>query len=212
MKKIKICLTLTIILFLVFGIMNFVSGYFSDRVSVYISNKATIYCSNVIEEAIRDEVVSRIDLESLVTYNKDQDEVVKSIYINTKQVNDILSNVNKSISNNMNKIENEKLVLPLGIVLSETLFYDIGPDMTINIVPVGSAITDVVSKVSPYGINSSLFEVSINVKMKVETIIPLKKGLVDISFDIPLVIQIINSDVPRYYFSSKGAIPYFELD
>jgi len=212
MKKAKFFIIVFLIMFIFFAITGFISGYFSKRVTVYVNNKATVFCNKVIEEAIREEVVNNIDLENLVYFNKASDGTVKSVYINTKQVNTILSGVNKSIASNVEKIKKEKLQLPLGIIFSETLFYDLGPELEINIIPVGSAITDLTSTCTDYGINSSLLQVSITVKMMVETIIPLKKGSADINFTIPLIIQVINSDVPRYYYNTNDVLPFINYD
>lgn len=212
MKKLKIFLIVTFIMIITLFLINFMTGYFSDRVSVYINNKATVFTTQLFQKALQEEVVSKIDVEQLVYLHKDNEEVIKSVYINTKQVNSILSGVNASLVNNMQKLTSEKLTLPLGIIISETLFYDLGPDLTIHIIPVGKVETDIISKVSPYGINSSLLEVAISVKVQIDTLIPLKKGTAAVAFNIPLVLQIINSDVPRYYYNTNDVLPFINYD
>jgi sporulation protein YunB len=208
MRKIRIYLTILTIFLVIFFVINFITGYFSKRVSVYVNNKATIYSTKVLEEAIRLEVVDKLDLDSLVYLNKNSQEVVTSVYINTSQVNKIMSGVSKSLVKNLEKIEQQSLILPLGIIISETLFYNWGPNINIRIIPVGSVVTDVVSKVSEYGINSSLLEISISVKIKIDTIVPFKKGTTEVNFNVPLVMQVLNSDVPRYYFNGSGVVPF----
>lgn len=183
--------------------LNFVSGYFGERVGLYIKNKVSVYSVNVIEDSLRSEVINRIDMENLLIINTDHNDVVKDVHINTAQVNEILAGVNKSVTKSMNDLTEDSLELPLGIIFSDTLFGDLGPDFSILIVPIGRAVTDIVTEVSPYGINSSLLEVSIKVKINMETLIPLRKELVELDFNIPLVIEIINSDVPLFYVNSK---------
>lgn len=212
MKKLKIYLIVIICFLVVFFTINFVTGYFSDRVSVYVSNKATVFSTQIIKDAIRDEVIDKIDIDKLVYLHKNNEEVVKSVYINTQQVNSILSGVNASLLKSMDNLESLNLTLPFGIIISETLFYDLGPDIKIRIMPAGSVKTDIVSKVSAYGINSSLLEVSINVIVQIDTIIPLKRGTTIIDFNIPIVMQVINSDVPRYYYNTNDVLPFINYD
>jgi len=199
MRKFKIYLMIIIISGILLFVLNFVTGYFGERVGVYITNKASVYSVAVIEEAIRDEVVDRIDVHELVIFQKDEKNVITNVNINTAIVNDILAHVNESVISSMQAIEEERLTLPLGIIVSDTLFGSLGPEFNIRLVPMGRAVTDVVAEVSPYGINSSLLEVSIKVKVNIETIIPLRKEVVEIDFNIPLVMQVINSDVPLFY-------------
>lgn len=212
MKKLKIYLITILSLLIIIFVINFVTGYFSNRVSVYVKNKATIFTTQILRDAVQEEVVNKIDVDKLIYLHKNNEEVVKSVYINTQQVNSILSGVNTSLLKGMNKLENETLTLPLGIIISETLFYNLGPDLKIRIMPVGSVETDIISKVSAYGINSSLLEIAISVKVQIDTIIPLKKGSSTIDFNIPIVIQILNSDVPRYYYNTNDVLPFINYD
>lgn len=206
--KVLFILILAIVLFLI----NFIGGYFSKRVDVYVTNKVSVYGQQIFEQALREEVVSTIDTESLVYFHKDTDNNIKSIYINTKTVNNILSNVSLSLNNNIKKLTNEKLSLPFGIIISETLFYNLGPNIDINITPIGNIKTDIVSIVKPYGINSSLLEIGLKIDMNFATIIPLKKNVTNLNFVVPIVIEIINGEVPRYYYNTNDVIPFINYD
>lgn len=199
MRKFKIYLIIIVITSLLLFLINFVSNYFGERVRVYVTNKASIYSVTLIEDALRNEVVERIDIENLVIFIKDDRNVITNVNINTSQVNEILAHVNKSIITSIEALKEENISLPLGIIISDTLFGSTGPELKIRVVPMGNVVSDVVAEVSPYGINSSLLEVSIKVKVEIQTIIPLRRESVEVNFNIPLVMQVINSDVPLFY-------------
>lgn len=204
MKKIKIYLIISISLLLGFSIINFVTGYFSDRVEVYIRQKSAVLSTTLIEDVIRQSVVNKIDESTLITINNNSDNTVKSVIINTNTVNGILADVNASIKEVIADIENEELELPFGIILSDTLFGDTGPSINIKIIPSPFIITDLVSNVTPYGINSSLLEISIKIHFEYETIIPLRRNISKLDFNIPLVITVLNSEVPQIYLMNKS--------
>ena len=204
MKKIKIYLVIVMSLLIGFFMLNFVSGYFGDRVEVYVHKKAALYATVTIENALRESVIDNIDEDKLLNINYDSNNVVKSVIINTAEVNRILADVNRSVVDSLEEIKEENLDLPLGIILSETLLGDVGPTISIRIIPATSATTDIISEVSPYGINSSLFELSIKVKVDIETIIPLRRNISSLNFNIPIVITVLNSDVPQIYLMNKG--------
>jgi len=203
MKKLKIYIIIISSLLICFLILNFVSGYFGDRVELYVEKKATLYATTMIEESLRTSVIPKIDEGDLLEIKEGSDGKVLSVNINTAHVNEILANVNESVSKSIQEIEKVELDLPLGIILSDTLFGNDGPNIAIKITPIGSAKTDVVSKVSPYGINSSLLEISINVKIDIETLIPLRRNSTELNFNIPIIMQIINSEVPPFYLRNN---------
>lgn len=204
MKKIKIYMIITLSLLLGFFIINFVSGYFGERVEIYIEQKAALFASQTIENALREAVIDNLDTDDLYTINDNIDGTVKSVIVNTASINEILANVNTSVSNSIEDIKNEKLSLPLGIIISDTLFGDKGPDINIKIIPAPQAVTDIIAKATPYGINSSILEISIKVKIDYQAIIPLRRNDYSVSFNIPLVITILNSEVPHIYLMNNN--------
>lgn len=206
MKKIIVC----VFIFLIFGFLifsvRFVNDYFSDRTKTYMTNRGTLYTQNYLEKAIRESVVNDLDIDSMYYINK-KDEEVNQVLINTAQINKILSEVNKTLNINIKSLNNETISLPLAIIFGETLFSKIGPNINLKIIPVGSYTCDVMSDVKEYGINNSLFEIYILVKLKVETIIPLRNSETDVECKIPLVVQILQGNVPRYYYNTKSLVP-----
>ena len=186
---------------------QFINGYFSHRVEVYIEQKTTLYASNYIEEALRTNVAKQIPSEELYTMVTNKDDVVSAIYINTSKVNYILSMVHSSIQDSLQTLKDEKLTLPFGIIFSETLFSNVGPYLKIRIIPIGSYVCDIVTTMNDYGINNSLFEIDIKVEIQINTILPLKKGTSIVNCNIPLVVQILQGSVPRYYYNTDKVVP-----
>ena len=211
-KKVIFFIKLFTYILVILLVINFISGYFSERVKLYVKQKATTHSSLIIANAINDEVLPNINLSNLIQTVASDNEKIDSIYINTYQVNEILSKTIKSITNQLNNLESEdlnKLGLPLGIIISDVLFYEMGPTINIKIYPVGAVVADVKSVIEEYGINNSIFRLEIEVKVSFAVIIPLQKEEVDVTTSIPIVVQIIQGEVPRFYFNngSGGLLP-----
>ena len=77
----------------------------------------------------------------------------------------------------------------------------------IRIIPIGSYVCDIVTTMNDYGINNSLFEIDIKVEIQINTILPLKKGTSIVNCNIPLVVQILQGSVPRYYYNTDKVVP-----
>lgn len=207
-KQILKLIKIIIFFFLVFFIINIISGYFSERVKNYVSQKAQLEVTNIISDAVTESVLPNIDLENLIMTVSVGGEI-DSIYINTYQVNKIMANTTKVLHTELSKIENNEilnnLVLPFNIIVSEIFYTKYGPNINIDIFPVGSVTCDVVTNFDNYGINNMLLEISIVTKIKVQTIIPLQRQEVEIETHIPIVVQIIQGRVPIYYYRNTDS-------
>lgn len=207
MRKIKIYAFLFLLIFIFGFLLVFVDGYFSERVGVYMKSKAENHCASLVSDVLKEEVINIIDADELVTVNYKSENIVSNISVNTKIVNTFLKSVNEKLILSIKDIENGNVSIPIGIILSDTLFGELGPNFDVKIVMLGSFKTDVYTELTEYGINSSLFEVFVKVSFSINAMIPLNKNLSTVDVRVPLVIQIINGEVPRYYYNTNDIVP-----
>ena len=207
MKKVKIYAFLFLIIVIISFSLMFIGGYFSERVDVYMKSKSENYCANLVSDLLKEEVINIIDSDKIVKVNYKSENVVSSISIDTKMVNSFLKSVNEKLVFSVDNIENANISIPMGIILGDTLFGNIGPNFDIDIVMLSSFKADVYTSLKEYGINSSLFELYVNVSFTINTMIPLNSDLSEINVSVPLVIEIINGEVPRYYYNTNDIVP-----
>ena len=207
MKKIIIYVFLFLFIIIIIGIIYFLNIYFSDRVKIYMDNKGVIYTQNYIQESIMDEVINEINISDLYLIKEDLNNKVESVIINTAQVNKILAKTNSNLEKNINNIQNTKLEIPFYSIFGDTIFSSIGPNIKLKIYPIGSYKCDVKTSATQYGINNTLFEIYITVNMNIETLVPLQKSKSNVECKIPLVMQIIHGEVPRYYYNTDKLVP-----
>lgn len=207
MKKIIIYVFLIIFTFIIIYIINYTNNYFSERVSVYIENKGVVYSQRYIQDALMDSVIDQIDISSMYYLKEDTNNNVSTVLINTAQVNKILGLVNDSLDSNLTTLTEERLKIPAATILGETIFSSFGPDVNIKIIPIGNYKCDIVSTVKEYGINNSLFEIFITINFNIEAIVPLQRIETKVNCKIPIVMQILQGEVPRYYYNTDEIIP-----
>ncbi len=191
MKKKRIKLKIRIILLLVILILlvSFISGYFSERVKVYVRQMAITSASQTITNAINDNVLNLMTLDNIFK-NKEG-------YLDTKEINKILKEVNEELSTNINNYKYNEISIPLGIIFSEVLFGDSQIGLNIKIRPISSYVTDIESKVEEYGINNSLIQVNIVAKVNIEALIPLNNQVYEVVTHIPVAMIILEGEVPN---------------
>lgn len=207
-----------LLLFFIFLIpiisLTAIDNYFSKKSDIYITQEVTTIISDVIGEALNDNKVFQ-KTDKLLNYKYNSDDVISSIYIDTVIVNELLSNSNLVLSRLLTEGTIEKSIqdirLPLGMLVSKSLFTTLGPDINIEVLPITSYKTDIETSLKDYGINNSIFEVYLKIIVNVETIIPLKQSTINYETDILLASQIIQGEVPYYYYMGEGTIQSLPL-
>lgn len=207
MKKIIIYVFLLLFVILTISTINMLNNYFSKRVELFIENRGILYTQDYIQNTIMENVVNEIKIQDLYLINKNNNEQVQNIIINTAQVNKIFALVNDTLNMSMQTLEMEALFIPFSSIFGETILSSIGPDIKLSIIPTGSYKCDIVSQATEYGINNSLFEIYILLNVSIESIVPLKRIQSDVQCKIPIVMQIIHGEVPRYYYNTDKLVP-----
>ena len=96
-------------LFLLFFMINLISGYFSERVRTYVEQKAELEVANILAAAVSESVLPHIDLDDLIKTVTVGGEA-ESIYINTYQVNKIMAETTKALQRELARIENDEVL------------------------------------------------------------------------------------------------------
>ncbi len=185
-----------------------VKGYFSTSLSEYVKYDCTNKVNNIILKSINENVVANLPSDSLmnVTYN-DNKEVVYA-YINTQKTSEILTNTGIEISNltkEFNDNGRSKLDIPIGYLISESVFLGNNITIPVNISNITSYNIKLETNVKEYGINSSLVTVNLKFDFAFKTIIPLITNDVTIEHSVPLLSTVLYGDVPNYFF--EGITP-----
>lgn len=205
-KKFKIYCVFFTVVFLTVTMIIFISGYFSTRVDYYIAQKVKLQSSFLFEQAIRDAVIPNVDINSILIlkYSEGEEKKIDNVIVNTKEVNSIMSKTLEVINDLFLQIENgialNELILPLGVVISDTLFQNMGPNIKIKVRPVGSYKVDLITSAESFGINNSILQVLLTLQIDFITIIPFNSQVISVDLNIPLVIEFIQGVVPRYYY------------
>ena len=96
---------------------------------------------------------------------------------------------------NLNKTD---FLIPSGIVFHSILLNNLGPKIPVGMELVSSVNSNIETKVTEYGINNSLIEVNVTIRM----ILPTSSKKRNITVVVPLTVKIIQGNIPEYYFGS----------
>ena len=204
MRRLKLKLIVILIIFTVIFILIFIDGYFSSRVKKYITQEVTLTSSKVIKTTIEEGVLKTLNHRDLIVIEKINDKT-STLYINTNEVNEVLKSVNEVLENIVVFNTNiDSLYLPFSIIFSDIIFQK-GPNIKIDVIEVGSYKSDVKTNLRDFGINNTLFELYIEVSINYEAIIPMVTEEIQVITKIPIVIEIIQGEIPNYYYQNSDS-------
>ena len=213
-----ITLIITLIL-----LINFIGNKITPGVISYAETELEKFTTRIINSVISSEL-KNASLEDLFIITKDNNEYIKTIDYNPIVVSSILANITTKVENTLRSVEKgenlfelsndilenydiEKLKKGIIFEMAITTIFDnplisnIGPKIPIRISMLGSTNSNLNTKITNYGINNALVEISIVINVKLQIVLPYKTENVSFQNSIPISLKLIQGTVPSYYFS-----------
>jgi sporulation protein YunB len=169
------------------------------------------------ESAVRAKTVDTISSTSLDLFNdefkydemiiidRDKDNNINLIRANTVKLNYLASELAIKCNERLQAMGEVGVKVPLGWMTEQSAFYNLGPDITVKIEPVGNMKVTYDSKFESAGINQTRHKIYLNVEATVKTIIPLHSQEMNITCEIPVAETIIVGKIPNTAIDfSKG--------
>lgn len=193
----------------------------------YAEIQAKKFVTLMINSAVTESIGEDLEADTLFLITKDSNGEIRSIDLDPVRVNRLLSNTTNSIQKNFRYIEKgepqnltfmDKILteydpkdlkkgiisnIPTGVIFHNALLSNLGPKLPIRLKIVGDIITNIYTKVTNYGINNAVVEVSIRIDITTQAILPFSSKVIQVSSDIPLAIKLMQGTVPSYYFGNK---------
>lgn len=146
-------------------------------------------------------VMNKYQYEELYKIEKDEQGNIVIIQANIAPMNNLMSDLAENIQNEFDKVERTKIKIPLGSLTGTYLLSGAGPDISIQVVIVGSIDTNVKSEFINQGINQTLHRVYVDLNCRMKILTPLKSFEKEISNQVIIAEHIIVGSIPDSYYS-----------
>lgn len=191
-------------------------------------NLATLVINDAVEQQLKDQ--SDQGFFSSIP-NTDQ---ANNIQLDTEEILRKQTEIERRILENIKKAENGELdilhaqsnmsvqsveksgdgilfTVPLGRAADNALLAHLGPDVPIEFSLIGDVQSDIHTKVVEFGINGGVIEVSMEVKIEVEVIMPFSADSTVVTRNIPIGMGVFRGDVPQFYNGNGKTTPSIQL-
>lgn len=215
----KLVIMATLLIIGLFISLRYISNTITPVLLSYAEVEARKFINIIINKSVIESNID--DLENLIIV-KEKDGYITSVDFNVNIVNNMLAKVGDKIDENMKLLEDGKLKgiagyndedlakgiiyrLPSGLFLKDNVISNIGPKIPVKIDMRGSIMTNVNTKLTNYGINNALVEISINISLEEQILLPFTVKTINVENTIPVVLKIIEGTVPKYYSSGLNS-------
>lgn len=218
-------------LIIIFSILSsiFLINSYGKRMNKIVEKRISIesekIINNLVTTAINEILATKIP-DNLFNIKKNKRDEIELLDYNTKEVNNLLKEINKKVQSKLasleeGKIEDQKIMplyynrkivkknkpgviyeVPLGISKKNSLLSNYGPMIPLKMQFVGSVSSSIKTKITPYGFNSLVVEIVIQTEIKEAITLPLTTTLKTINITSPLTIKIIQGLIPEYYYKN----------
>ena len=209
MKKSIIKLFLIFILIIIIAIILII--YLNNKIMPIYLSYSESEMKRVITTVIN-KTVNNLEINDNLFILKNNDDI-KIVDYDPKVLNNIISNISNNVYDNLKLIERKDsnilkkfnidssiFYIPSGIIFNSVMLNNIGPKIPIKLEIINSVNSNIETKVTEYGINNSLIEVSIKVNTSVRMILPISSKDMEVTVIVPLTVKIIQGNIPEYYF------------
>lgn len=210
-----IILLIMIIILIISYIMLKVFTIKSEKILLnYAENKSKELSQLLVNNAL-EEIIIDANVEDIINLEKNQNNEIISLDFNNVKINEIELKISKNIQKNLKKLEENKknsltekyyddkidiiYEVPMSIIYDVPILVGIGPKVPFKLDVLGNVKTNVITNIKEYGINNSLVEVILNMKINIQIILPFSSKNIIIESNVPLKTKVIQGKIPTYY-------------
>ncbi len=198
-----------VIAILVFvGIFIFCSVYFRNNVvpTVMGSSIAQVRAitTNAVNLAATTVINDGITYDDLFDIVYDNEGNVAMINTNSPSINSIAREIANLAQANLDSLGVQEISIAVGTFTGFALLTGFGPDVTIKIVPIGTANCDFVSFFQSAGINQTLHKIYIDVYADVNIITPIDEPTIQVKAEILVCENLIVGKIPEIYLNMQN--------
>ena len=158
-------------------------------------------------QGIATEITNRESSEVLARYNyQDTVKIIQSedgknsmLKTDIVMLNQIVSDIAIEIQEELNKLQDEEVKIPIGALTGISYFAGSGPNIRMEIISAGDIVTDIRTEFKSAGINQTIYRIYLSIDCNISILTSYKSIDKRITNQVLLVETVVVGDVPETY-------------
>lgn len=207
-KKWSVKSKFRVAVFCIFLIVALLFVYYFKVVCPVIVNlsqdKIRSLSTMMISKSIGDVIIKQnISYDQLVSITYSEDQKIKMIEVDSIKVNLLIREVTQEVQRNFDQLSSSRVEIALGTFTGIPFLYGLGPDVSVQLVPVGAVNTNIDSSFSSAGINQTIHRLNFVVSASVGIVLPANTQNIETSMEVVICESILVGDIPNVYLQGS---------
>lgn len=181
--------------------------YFKVVCPIVISlseEKIRSVATRVISQSVGDTIISNnVTYDSLVSISYSSENKIEMIEIDTVKVNVLIREITKEVQRHFDNLSNEGIEIALGTFTGIPFLYGLGPNVSVQLVPVGAISTNLQSSFNSAGINQTIHRLYFVITASVGMVLPANTQNFVTKMEVMLCESILVGDIPNVYLQGS---------
>lgn len=212
MKKRRKITAIIVLIFMLFSLYFYYIKLINPVIRSYTKAKINALTEQVLNVAVSNVINASINYDSVINIGYTNTGEIAYLNVNQYVINTITREVVKNAQELMLDVGEDGVAVPMGTFSGISFFNGRGPNIKLQMVPVGIVASNFNSVFTSVGINNTLHQLFLNVSAKVELVLPLKNCVVNVEQSVLLCEAIVVGKVPEVYFGNNNIGKCFDLN
>lgn len=198
-RKYTFVIWIVIIIAFILYFYNYIDKNIRPTVIAISEIEARAITTDAINRTIKNKITKDINYNDLIFVKYDNDGQVTLMQANTILMNNIASEVALEVQEQMEKLSESKIKIPLSNAFDTQLINL--PSVRLQIVPQGAVTVDFATEFESSGINQTRHRIYLIIITDIKIIVPLVSENIRVATNIPIAETIIVGDVPEQFIN-----------
>jgi sporulation protein YunB len=195
--KFKVIIIMFFFMSLFFTFIYALDEVIMPTVMVTCDAEMKVKATEIINKAIFNEYSNNFSYDEVIKVEKDGDGNITMLKADTLKMNKIATSVAINAQNEIKRIGEVGIKLPIGYLTKNNILAYYGPKVTVRMTPIGHIETKYSSEFETAGINQTRHKIYVETITKIKVIIPMASSDVEIRNQVPIAETIIVGKVPQ---------------
>lgn len=193
-----------IFLLLVIGVLLYINYVINPIILQTSEAKVKALAKKAVGSAIYEIVCNDDVYGSIINISKDKEENITMISANTVEINKLARKLARISQENLDLIGEQGINIPLGTFSGFPLLAGKGPNIRVNIIPIGAISANFRSEFSSAGVNQTIHKIYVIVSSSISVILPTANQKITTESEVLVCESVIVGRVPDAFLQSDS--------
>lgn len=157
--------------------------------------------SQVVNDAINEQFTDKDDVGHLFNIITDNEGNISFVQSNTIAMNSLGTSLTKVIQTEFRNMEAKNVNVPLGSILGNQILSQVGPNIELKVLPIGTSKVNFKSEFESTGINQTKYKVFLELDSYARVLAPFSINNIQVQNTVLIAEAIIVGEVPGSYIN-----------